>query len=184
MNVAEAPESIGSLLAGALGLDAPGCDRMHALEHDRHPPLADLRSALGDDLALDTAIAAGCIAAGAGREHLAAALDAAYRALASPRIVRAVITDRVIGSRDGASVRVRGDEPLSLLVLADNRTTATVEFSAECHGEGFGGFVEAGRTGSSLLTLGVMPPGRYLVPMLLVAGGQPTTVDVPIECGG
>jgi hypothetical protein len=27
-----------------------------------------------------------------------------------------------------------------------------------------------------------MPPGKYLVPLLLVAGGRPHTLDLPIEC--
>jgi hypothetical protein len=177
--------TLGGLLADAAMLGDDERARLLALEHERHPSLAELH-ALGE-LEVDTAIAAGRVALGgdAGHPHLAAALDAAYRALASPRIVRAVVTaERIAASREEAPVRVREDEELVLLVLADNRTDATVEFSAECHGEGFGGFVEAGRTGSSLITLGLMPPGKYLVPVMVVADGRPTTVDVSIECGG
>lgn len=183
---AQAPSTLGSLIADAASLDADARARLLALEHDRHPPLEELR-VLGDDLDVDTAIVAGRMALGGDREHphLAKALDMAYRALASPRIVRATITaERVSASRADASVTVREDEALVLLVLADNQTGATVEFSAECHGEGFGGFVEAGRTGSSLIALGAMPAGKYLVPLMVVADGRPTTIDIAIECAG
>jgi hypothetical protein len=159
---------------------------MLAAESGRHPVLDDLRASLGPDLDLETPIAAGRIALGSGAPddaRIAAALDAAYRALASPRIVRATIdAGRISATREPTPIGVREDEPLVLLVLADNRTGATVEFSAESHGEGFGGFVEAGRTGSSLLDLGAMPPGKYRVPLMLVADGSPTTIDLPIEC--
>jgi len=182
----EAPATLGSLLCDTAQLDGAARVRLLALEEGRHPPLDDLRAVLGDDLDIDAPLAAARIALGGGAPdvaHLAAALDSAYRALASPRIVRATITpDRVSGARDGGPIRVREEESLVLLVLADNRTDAAVGFSAESHGEGFGGFVEAHRTGSSLLDLGAMPPGTYLVPLLIVAGGRPVTVDLPIEC--
>ena len=179
-------ETLAGLIADAASLDADERARLLALEHDRHPPLDELR-VLGDSLDLDTAIAAGRVALGGDRAHpqLAAALDTAYRALSSPQIVRALITEqRVRASRGDEPIMVRENEPLVLLVLADNQTESTIEFSAECHGEGFGGFVEAGRTGSSLITLGLMPPGKYLVPLMVVADGRPTTIDIAIECGG
>jgi hypothetical protein len=184
-----AVETLGVLLADAAQLGADEVDggvraRLLALEHERHPTLDELRDALGD-LDVDACIAAGRAALGGDPAHpqLAAAIDAAYRALASPRIVRATITaERVAASRDDAPVLITEDHPLVLLVLADNRTDTTVEFSAECHGEGFGGFVEAGRTGSSLITLGPMPPGKYLVPIMVVADGRPTTIDIAIDC--
>ena len=181
-----APATLGALLCDTANIDAPVRRRLLTLEDGRHPPLDELRAALGDDLDIEAPLAAARVALGGGAPddaHLAAALDSAYRALASPRVVRATITaDRISGARDGGPIRVREDASLVLLVLVDNRTDATLEFSAESHGEGFGGFVEAHRTGSSLLDLGVMPPGKYLVPLLIVAGGRPTTVDLPIEC--
>jgi hypothetical protein len=176
--------TLGGMLADAAGLAADERERLLALEHERHPTL-DALGVLGDGLGIEQAIAAGRVALGgdAAHPHLAGAVDAAYRSLASPRIVRATITaERIKASRETEPVRVREDESLVLLVLADNRTDATVEFSAECHGEGFGGFVEAGRTGSSLITLGAMPPGKYLVPLMAVADGRPTTIDIAIEC--
>lgn len=180
------PATLGSLLCDLAQLDAAARGLLLALEAGRHPPLDDLRAALGDDLDLDISIAAARVALGAGPlddAHLSAALDSAYRALSSPRIVRAAITpDRLSSARDGGPIRTREEAALVLLVLADNRTDATVEFSAESHGEGFGGFVEARRTGSSLLDLGTMPAGTYLVPLTIVADGRPTTVDLPIEC--
>ena len=182
----EAPATLGTLLCDTAQVDASARVRLSALEEGRHPPLDALRAALGDGLDIDAPLAAARIALGGSSPddaHLAAALDSAYRALASPRIVRATITpDRISGARDSGPIRVREDASLVLLVLADNRTDATIEFSAESHGEGFGGFVEAHRTGSSLLDLGAMPPGTYLVSLLVVAGGRPTTVDLPIEC--
>ena len=178
--------TLGSQLADAAALAEGPRALLLAAETGRHPTLDDLRAALGPDLDLGTAIAAGRIALGSGAPddaHIAAALDAAYRALGSPRIVRATIDGgRISATREPAPIALREGEQLVLLVLADNRTDATVEFSAESHGEGFGGFVEAGRTGSSLLNLGAMPPGKYLVPLLLVASGKPTTIDLPIEC--
>jgi hypothetical protein len=184
---AQSPSTtLGSLLADAASLAEGARALMLAAESGRHPTLQALRGALGDDLDLDTPIAAGRIALGSGAPddaHIEAALDAAYRALGSPRIVRATIDGgRISASREPSPIAVREDEPLVLLVLGDNRTDATVEFSAESHGEGFGGFVEARRTGSSLLGLGALPPGKYLVPLMLVADGTPTTIDLPIEC--
>jgi hypothetical protein len=178
--------TLGVLLAEAAHLTPEARTRLLALEEGRHPPLEGLRTALGPELDVDTPLGAARIALGGpdpDDAHLAAGLDSAYRALTSPRIVRGTITaDRIAGARDGGPIRTREHEPLMLLVLADNRTDASVEFSAESHGEGFGGVVEAGRTGSSLLDLGTMPAGSYLVPLLLVANGRPTTVDLPIEC--
>jgi hypothetical protein len=179
--------TLGSLLADAALVDEGMRALMLAAESGRHPSLDDLGAALGD-LDLTAPLAVGRIALGSGTPddaHIASALDAAYRALASARIVRATIDGgRISATREPAPISLREDERLVLLVLADNRTNATVEFSAESHGEGFGGFVEAGRTGSSLLDLGAMPPGKYLVPLMLVADGTPTTIDLPIECSG
>ena len=185
-NADDGQATLGAMLAESAGLDADARSRLLALEDGRHPSLGDLRAALGE-IDLETPLTLARVALGPSSDdaHLAAALDAAYRSLASPRIVRAAITaERISGTRDDAPIRVREDESLWLLVVADNRTDASAEFSAESHGEGFGGFVEAGRTGSSLLELGTMPVGKYLVPVMLVADGRPTTVDLPIECSG
>jgi len=186
------------LIHAASSLSDDALERIHALEQDRHPSLVDLCAALGPSLDLDIAIAAGVVALNVGQatppvEHvgqaavahipIAAALDAAYRALSAPKLVRAEIPPAAIHCwRDPAPIALIEEEPLVLVVLADNRTDTTVEFSAESHGEGFGGFVEANRTGSSLLNLGPMPAGKYLVPLLVVADGRAHTLDLPIEC--
>ena len=182
----EAPQTLGTLMHAAASLPDDALERIRGLEQDRHPSLDDLRAALGAALDLDIAIAAGVavLAEGSG-EHapIAGALDAAYRTLSAARLIRAEITAAAIHCwRDPAPIALVEDEPLVLVVLADNRTDATVEFSAESHGEGFGGFVEANRTGSSLLHLGAMPAGKYLVPLLVVADGRAHTLDLPIEC--
>jgi hypothetical protein len=183
---AQHPPTLGALIHAAAKLPSDALDRIRTLEDGRHPSLDDLRATLGDALDLDVAVAAGVAALQAGSaDHapIAPALDTAYRALSAPRLVRAEVTDSSIRCwRDPSPIALAEDEPLVLIVLADNRTDATIEFSAESHGEGFGGFVEAGRTGSSALTLGAMPPGRYLVPLLVVADGRAHTLDLPIEC--
>jgi hypothetical protein len=181
-----APETLGTLIADAASLPEEARVRIHALEEGRHPPLDALREALGGSIDVDAAVAAATqVLAGGGAEHtpIAEALDAAYRALHAPKLVRAEITASSIRCwRDPESIAATDGEPLLLVVVADNRTDATVEFSAESHGEGFGGFVEAHRTGSSILDLGTMPVGRYLVPLLVVADGRAHTVDLPIVC--
>jgi hypothetical protein len=192
-DAAEPRETLGRLLHAASSLSEDALERIHALEDGRHPAIDDLRDALGRSLDLDIAVNAGLAALDDGGQTppsatsahipIAAALDAAYRALSSPRLVRAEITPAAIHCwRDPAPIVLTEDEPLVLVVLADNRTDATVEFSAESHGEGFGGFVEAQRTGSSMLSLGAMPAGKYLVPLLVVADGRAHTLDLPIEC--
>jgi hypothetical protein len=184
--VGDAPQTLGSLLHAAASMPVDALDRVRALEHERHPSLDALRDALGPSLDVDIAVSAGVEALAAGdAEHvpIATALDVAYRALSAPRLIRAEITAAAIHCwRDPAPITLVEEEPLVLVVLADNRTDATVEFSAESHGEGFGGFVEAQRTGSSLLHLGAMPAGKYLVPLLVVADGRAHTLDLPIEC--
>jgi hypothetical protein len=158
-----APETLGTLIAAAASLAEEARVRIHALEDGRHPPLDELRAALGASLDVDAAVAAAT----------GVALDTAYRALHAPKLVRAEVTASAIRCwRDLDSISVTDGEALLLVVVADNRTGATVEFSAESHGEGFGGFVEAQRTGSSI----------YLVPLLVVADGRAHTVDLPIEC--
>ena len=179
------PHTLGTLIHAAAHLPPDALDRIHALEDGRHPPLDDLRAALGASLDLDAAIAAATSILAIADAHapIADALDAAYRALHAPRLVRAEITAAAIHCwRDPAPIAVVEDDPLLLVVVADNRTDATVEFSAESHGEGFGGFVEPHRTGSSILHLGAMPPGHYLVPLLVAADGRAHTLDLPIEC--
>jgi hypothetical protein len=180
------PETLGTLIAGAASLAEEARVRIHALEDGRHPPLDELRAALGGSIDVEAAVAAATqVLSRGGAEHtpIAEALDAAYRALHAPKLVRAEITASSIRCwRDPESIAVTDGEPLLLVVVADNRTDATVEFSAESHGEGFGGFVEAHRTGSSILDLGTMPVGRYLVPLLVVADGRAHTVDLPIVC--
>jgi hypothetical protein len=180
------PPTLGAMIHVAAKLPLDALDRVRALEDGRHPSLDELRGALSDSLDVDSAVAAGvAVISGGDPAHpqLVAALDASYRALSAPRLVRAEITAASIRCwRDPAPIVIADREPLTLVVLADNRTETAIEFSAESHGEGFGGFVEAGRTGSSLLHLGAMPPGTYLVPLLVVADGRAHTLDLPIEC--
>jgi hypothetical protein len=183
---AEEPQTLAALVYAAAALPHDALGRVLALEEGRHPSLDELREALGRSLDIESAVAAAVSVLAAGNAddaRIAAALDAAYRALSAPRLIRAEVTaTQILPWRDPSPIVLVEEEPLVLIVLADNRTDATIEFSAESHGEGFGGFVEAGRTGSSALHLGVMPPGKYLVPLLLAAGGRPHTLDLPIEC--
>jgi hypothetical protein len=178
--------TLGGLIHAAAKLPDGALERIRALEEGRHPSLEDLRAALGDSLDLGIAIRGGvsALADGTDDAHLAAAIDAAYRALEASRLIRAEITSSELYCwRDPATIALGEGEALVLVIMADNRTDATIEFSAEAHGEGIGGYVEAGRTGSSLLSLGALPAGSYLVPLLIVAAGRTRTIDLPIECG-
>jgi len=163
-------------------------ERLVALDVGRHPTLTELRRALGDDLDLSACEAAGrdgwsSLGAAPGDGELAALLDAMYRAVESTRLVRVVCgTDGPAPFRSDAPLVLRDGERLVLLVLAENATEAHLEFSAEAHGEGIGGYIEPRRTGSALFDAGEMHAGSYLLPLMVVAGGRPATLDLPIEC--
>ncbi len=162
--------------------------RLIALDTGRHPTLTELRLALGTDLDITRIGEAAQSAWPLHRDEpadreLAAVLDAMYRAITSSRMIRVdVDTDAVAASRTPGVIVLRDEEHLVFHAFVDNRTGAVIQFSAEAHGEGVGGFVEAERTGSALFDAGAMHPGSYLLPVLLVADGRPATVDVPIDC--
>ncbi len=162
--------------------------RLIALDEGRHPTLTEMRFALGLDLDLEEAGLAGPRACGAldpvpSDADLAAVLDAMYRGIVSTRLVRAECgAAGPVLSRTHEPIVIREGEHLMLLVLAGNEGDAQVEFSAEAHGEGIGGFVEPGRTGSALFDAGEMHRGSYLLPLMAVAEGRPASIDLPIEC--
>jgi hypothetical protein len=159
-------------------------DRMSVLEAGRHPSLDELRRAFG--LCIDLSRCSGAaldLRESSSDAELARIVDAMYGAIASPRAISVEITaEAVVPSRDAAPVVVRDEERLVLYVVASNRTDAGVRFSAEAHGEGIGGYIEAQRAGSVLFDTGHMHPGAYLLPVMIVADGRPATIDVPIEC--
>lgn len=164
-------------------------ERALALEAGRHPTLTELRRALGLDLDLAPARQA-ALEAWPGRSpdppdgDLVRVVEAMYRAIASTRMISVRIgADGLHPTRStGDPIRLRDEEHLVLYVLADNETGAGVRFSAEAHGEGIGGYIEAQRTGSALFDAGAMHPGAYLLPLMIVAEGRPATIDVPVEC--
>ncbi len=182
------PRTFASRLRDGAPLSLATVDRLVSLDTGRHPTLTELRSALGLELDISRADQAALDAWPArGIEPddgaLAGVLDAMYRSLSSPRIIRAAIdADGPTATRADGAIVIRDEERLVLLAFADNGTEASVEFSAEAHGEGIGGHVEATRTGSALLDAGPMHPGSYLLPVMVVANGRPTTIDLPIEC--
>jgi len=184
----EAPRTLGTRLVESHPMPADTATRLLELEAGRHATLTAMRAALGLDLDIDPAIELTWDHNFDGSDALTsdaamtALLDAMYRAVTSSRLVRVEVTDTAPkATRAAGPIRVRDEEHLTLLVLADNTTDAGVEFSAESHGEGFGGWVEPHRVGSGLLDTGPMPAGSYLMPVLIVAGGKPTTLDMPIE---
>jgi len=182
------PRTIVTMIRDNVPVPPPVLERMRALEAGRHPTLTELRRRLGLDLDISRWVAAArSVAPAAGAiptdEDLSAVIDASYRALSSTRLIRVEITEAgPQASRAHEPIRIRDDEELWLLVFADNTLDRGVEFSAEAHGEGFGGYVEPRRTGSSLLSVGQMHRGSYLLPLLIAAEGRPTTIDLPIEC--
>ena len=116
-------------------------------------------------------------------EDFARVIDAMYGSITSSRLVRVEITETgPHASRAHESIVVRDEEHLVLWVLAENKTDAGARFSAESHGEGMGGYVEPGRSGSALFDAGAMHPGSFLLPVMVVADGRPSTIDLPIEC--
>jgi hypothetical protein len=158
------------------------------LETGRHPTLTDLRAALRLDLDISGwANAARAAWPPRGQipddDELGRVIDAAYGSMQSTRMVRVRIAESgPVATREHEPIRIREDEDLWLLAFASNETETGVEFSAEAHGDGIGGYVEPGRTGSGLLNAGRMHRGSYLLPLLVVAGGRTTTIDLPIEC--
>ncbi len=180
------PRTFATFLSELAPASEAAISRLAALDDGRHPPLGDLRRALGAHLDLSqagrAALAQGTDIERAGEGELVALLDAMYRAIASPRMVRGTVdASGFTATHSGGPLRLREGERLRLFVFADNRTDGGIEFSAETHGEGIGGWIEPGRTGSALLDAGAMPAGSYLLPVMLVAGGQPSTVDLPVE---
>jgi len=163
-------------------------ERLIALEAGRHPTLTELRAALGLDLDLEQANDAARAAWPArgmipNDEDFARVIDAMYGSVASSRLVRVQITETGLHPvRVHEPIVVRDEEHLVLWVLAENKMDAGVRFSAESHGEGLGGYVEPGRSGSTLFDAGAMHPGSYLLPVMVVADGRPSTIDLPIEC--
>ncbi len=191
MNDAEHPDgprTFATFLRDSAPLSPDVIERLITLDLGRHPTLSALREALALDLDISPV-------EGAARRafpsldfvptdaDLASALDEMYRAVRSTRMIRARCTaDGPSLSRDGGAIALRDGERLVLLAFADNETDASVEFSAEAHGEGVGGYVEPKRTGSALLDAGEMHPGSYLLPVMVVCDGRPGTIDLPIEC--
>ncbi|MDP9235859.1 MAG: CehA/McbA family metallohydrolase [Chloroflexota bacterium] len=182
------PRTFATWLRDNAPLSTEQAARLVALDSGRHPTLTELRFALGLELDLNTAAAAARTAWPARDSDptdtdFARVLDAMYGALASRRVLRIEITDAgPVVSGSTAPIVIRDAEHLVLLPLADNRTEASVQFSAESHGEGVGGHIEPHRTGSALLDAGAMHPGSYLLPVLVTADGKAATIDLPIEC--
>ncbi len=182
------PRTFGTSFRENVPLPHEMIERIIAVESGRHPTLTELRAALGLDFDLsatnDAARKAwperGTIP---NDEDFARVIDAAYGAITSSRLVRVEITE--MGphpARLHEPIVVRDEEHLVLWVLAENKTDGGVRFSAESHGEGLGGYVEPGRSGSTLFDAGAMHPGSYLLPVMVVADGRPSTIDLPIEC--
>ena len=182
------PRTFGTSLRDAVAVPHEMIERLLAVEAGRHPTLTELRSALSMDLDLGPANDAARAAWPArgmipNDEDFARVIDVMYGAVTSSRLVRVEINDAgPHASRTHEPIVVRDEEHLLLWVLADNKTDAGVRFSAESHGEGLGGYVEPGRSGSTLFDAGAMHPGSYLLPVIVVADGRPATIDLPIEC--
>jgi len=159
-----------------------------ALDDDEGPALSDARRALGAGLDLGrcwTAFAAAApdFAEPQADRRLVEVLDALWRAVRGPRVVQVVVgADGVRAARDAGPVALREGERLVFLLTARNGTDDAVELSAEAHGEGAGRVAPPGRACAMLFDAGPMPAGSYLLPLLVVADGRTTTLDVPIEC--
>jgi hypothetical protein len=182
------PRTFATFLRDSVPLSPGVLDRLLALEAGRHPTLTELRAALGLDLDINKwsdASRAAWYPPGSPPDdaQLARLLDAVYGSISSTRMIRAEIDDAGPHlARTESPILIREGEHLMLLAFADNRSNADVEFSAETRGEGAGGRIDPGRTGSLLLDAGPVPAGKYLLPAVVVADGRPSTIDLPIEC--
>ncbi len=182
------PRTFGASLRDGAPIPHEMVERLIAIEVGRHPTLTELRAALGLDLDLTEANgAARAVWPERGTipndEDFARVTDAMYASAASTRRIRVEINETgARPTRMHEPIVLRDEEHLMLWVLAENKTDAGVRFSAESHGEGLGGFVEAQRSGSTLFDAGAMHPGSYLLPVIVVADGRPATIDLPIEC--
>ncbi len=182
------PRTFATSMRDGVALPREMIDRFSALEAGRHPTLTELRTALGLDLDLGAANDAarkawperGMIP---NDEDFARVIDAMYGSITSTRMVRVEITETgPHPTHAHESIVVRDEEHLVLWVLTENKTEAGARFSAESHGEGMGGYVEPGRSGSALFDAGPMHPGSFLLPVIVVADGRPSTIDLPIVC--
>ncbi len=184
---AAGPRTIAAFLRDTVAMPAEVAARLSALDGARHPTLSQMRAALGLGLDLsavwDTYHRAPIdFATLPADSELAARLDALYYAITGPRVIRARITSAgPVMTRAPEPIAIREGERLALLVIAENETDENVECSAESRGQGVGTMVEARRTGAGLLDVGAVPAGSYLLPVMIVAGGHPSTIDLPIE---
>ncbi|MHB8375810.1 MAG: CehA/McbA family metallohydrolase [Dehalococcoidia bacterium] len=183
------PITFGTWLHDTVPMPEEMGERLRTLEGDVSPTLSEIRAALG--FALDLSGVWATYEQGApdftqpqDDGQLAALLDALWRAVRGPRVVQA----RAVAGGDPRAERVRGPiairegERLALLVVATNETEADAEFSAEARGAGAGVSVASGRASALLLDAGPMPAGAYLLPLMIVASGRVTTLDLPVEC--
>lgn len=185
---ANGPRTFANVLRDNVPMPPGMLGRLYAAEQGRHPTLTELRAALGLDLSIEAWTQAAREAwaprgVEATDDDCARIIDALHRCLTSSRRISVELTpDGPRPSRAQGDIAVRDEESLVLLMFADNLTDGGIRFSAEAHGEGMGGYIEARRAGSGLFNAGPMHPGSFLLPVMVVADGRPATIDIPIEC--
>jgi hypothetical protein len=173
------PRNFATLMRDAVPLPRDVIERVMTLDTG-HPTLTELRMALGDDLDLGPANAAGLQAwpgAAPTDVDLGRVLDAMYGAVTSSRRIRIEITDDgVRATSPAALIAVRGAGAAAWL-FADNRTDAPTTCNAQD-----GEFVVAAqRTGSALVSLSPRG-GETTVTLDVRAGNRTASIEVPIFC--
>jgi hypothetical protein len=177
-----------SLLQDNLPIPAAVADRLRALEAGAGPQLDEMRHALGfgvDFSGVWPAYAAQGLdfRRDVSEAQLAAVLDALYSAIAGSRVVHVIAGEAgPAPRRESAAIALREGESVELLVVWRNDAAASIQASAEARGFGQARELPPRRTVAFLLDAGPLPSGSYLLPLLLVAGGRPGTLDLPIEC--
>jgi hypothetical protein len=180
----DGPRTLWTQVRDAMPLMAETVPRGLALEAGRHPTLTELRAALGLDLDIDGV-------SGAARsvrlphdeppsdDLLVEFIDALYRSLRSPRLVRLELTDQDIqAKREGEAIRLRAGEPLHLFVMVDNATESVAKFSADAGNGITSGTVEATRVASTLVDGGVASENQSEVVVAVKCEEHSTEVAV------
>jgi hypothetical protein len=146
-----------------------------------HPTLTELRAALGLDLDLTPANAAGFAAWPQGErvpsdKDLTRVLDAMYRAVTSSRLVRLEInSDGARISRFDGTIVVRGDD-LTIWLFVDNTTGA--EATVAANGQRIS--APPHRT-SSTLTSVMLPATAQATTLSMDVDGNSISIDLPLQ---
>jgi hypothetical protein len=175
------PRNFATLMRDAVPLPRDVIERAMSLDTG-HPALTELRLALGVDLDLTRANAAGLQAWPTGRTpddaELARVLDAMYGAVTSPRQVRVVVTETGVElSTPREPIVVRG-EAMAMWLFLENQTGT----QADATRAGQRVIADPHRSGSVLLALTGVQQDVSSLQLNMDVAGRAQRIDVAVEC--